>query len=483
MKAPGFGGVMLLLHLQSLGIASIPARNPPHYEVNGIRGGSVSLPVFITSSKRVAKIEWKFQPQTGLALVIAEFRNGKLERPNPGDRFGHRLEMAGEATLRIAVLEMGDCGLYTARVRLSTSVVKEYSFSCRVYEPVPEPQIRYQLVPKTAEACNVTLQCLASEKGGIDVSWKRGTQLSDLEEGSGWYQLSAEGSDLQVSWRPNSSDSTFTCLLSNPVDQKSSSLDLVRICQSEGMGSNPAENPPQQVSGILGGSVLFLLKLPSIKMVGRIEWSFQGGSGQEVLIAELKDGKLEQQNITFGQRLEMANKTTLRIRALEKEDSGAWTARVLFATREVHKQTFLLSVFGIVPDPQTHHHLVSKTAEVCNMTLQCLVSEKGGINISWKRGTQLSFLEEGSDWYWLSAEGTDLHVSWQPNSSGSIFTCLLSNPVDQKNASFDLFSICHNDGASGCLSWVRLAMLAGLLVQILAVVSLNVLERAGKKQN
>uniref|UniRef100_A0ACB8G6W1 Uncharacterized protein n=1 Tax=Sphaerodactylus townsendi TaxID=933632 RepID=A0ACB8G6W1_9SAUR len=33
----------------------------------------------------------------------------------------------------------------------------------------------------------------------------------------------------------------------------------------------------------------------------------------------------------------------------------------------------------------------------------------------------------------------------------------------------------------GCLSWVRVAMLVGVLVQIVAVVSLNVLERIGPK--
>uniref|UniRef100_A0ACB8G878 Uncharacterized protein n=1 Tax=Sphaerodactylus townsendi TaxID=933632 RepID=A0ACB8G878_9SAUR len=42
--------------------------------------------------------------------------------------------------------------------------------------------------------------------------------------------------DLHVSWRPDSLDSTFTCLLSNPADQKSASLDLASICRSEGLG-------------------------------------------------------------------------------------------------------------------------------------------------------------------------------------------------------------------------------------------------------
>lgn len=91
------------------------------------------LPVFPSLSKRVVKIEWKFQPPTGLAFVIAEFRNGALERPNSADRFGQRLEMVDEATLRITKLELGDRGIYTARVRLAPAMVEEHSFNCRVY--------------------------------------------------------------------------------------------------------------------------------------------------------------------------------------------------------------------------------------------------------------------------------------------------------------------------------------------------------------
>ncbi|KAL8184884.1 UNVERIFIED_CONTAM: hypothetical protein K2H54_031352 [Gekko kuhli] len=137
----------------------------------------------------------------------------------------------------------------------------------------------------------------------------------------------------------------------------------------------------------------------------------------------------------------MAGEATLRIRALEEQDSGVLAARVLFATREMHEQTFRLSLFEPIPRPQLCHQLVSRTAEGCNLTLQCLASEKGGFNISWKGGDHLGDLEEHSDWYRLSAEGTELHLSWRPDPSDSTVTCLLSNPADQKNASLDLLSV------------------------------------------
>ncbi|XP_048365070.1 SLAM family member 7-like isoform X3 [Sphaerodactylus townsendi] len=159
----------------------------------------------------------------------------------------------------------------------------------------------------------------------------------------------------------------------------------------------------------------------------------------------------------------MADGTTLRIRALEKEDSCTLRVRVVFASGEVHRQTFRLSVFEPVPDPEIRPHLVSRTAEVCNVTLHCLGSEKGGIEVSWERGNssdQPGVPEEGSD--------ADLHVSWRPDSLDSTFTCLLSNPADQKSASLDLANICRSED-DGRLVYVWILGLVAFLILVAGV--------------
>uniref|UniRef100_A0ACB8G6Y9 Uncharacterized protein n=1 Tax=Sphaerodactylus townsendi TaxID=933632 RepID=A0ACB8G6Y9_9SAUR len=412
------------LNNENAGARSNPAENPP-VQVNGILGGSASFPLKLPATTPVARIEWSLRAGSGPEVLIPELKVGRLEWQDTRERFGQRLEMADGTTLRIRALEKEDSCTLEARVVFASGEVLRKTFRLSVFEPVPDPEIHPHLVSRSTEVCNVTLHCLGSEKGGIDVSWKRGNssdQLGVPEEGL--------DTDLHVSWQSSSLDSTFTCLLSNPADQKSASLDLASICRSEDGGH-------LMYMWILG-LVAFLILVAGL---GIWQWK-KRPRPREMLIAELRDGKLEWQNTwnPFRQRLEMADETTLRIRALEKEDGCTLEALVVFASVEVLRQTFRLSVFEPVPDPEIRPHLVSRTAEVCNVTLHCLGSEKGGIEVSWKRGNssdQPGVPEEGSD--------ADLHVSWGPDSLDSTFTCLLSNPTGQKSASLDLTSICRSE--------------------------------------
>ncbi|XP_053133833.1 SLAM family member 6-like isoform X2 [Hemicordylus capensis] len=217
------------------GIVSSSAENPPR-RVNGIIGGSASLPLNISSTNAVIEIEWMFQTKDSGTLLIAEFRKGELQRPDPSDRFGKRLEMANETTLRILNLEMEDRGLYKARAKLTASEAEDHAFSLAVYDQIQDVQILHRLVSSTPEGCNVTLQCHSSGKGELNFCWKGGETSRALENGSDWYRLSENGTALHLFWQPNPSDSIITCFISNPVDQKMVSVSLLSICPNRGFG-------------------------------------------------------------------------------------------------------------------------------------------------------------------------------------------------------------------------------------------------------
>ncbi|XP_032647951.1 CD48 antigen-like isoform X5 [Chelonoidis abingdonii] len=210
----------------------------PHRQVNGILGGLVLLSVDLSPGKKVKVIEWRFHAGSGVTIQLAEFTGGKFERPDPSDRFKQRLEKYNETSLRIKVLELGDSGVYEARIKIVPATVEEQAFLLAVYEPVPVPKIKSHSLSSTAVGCNVTLQCEVSGREDVNVSWSRGNSprdLGNLER----YQLSPDGRTLHLSLQPNPLHSTFTCMASNPVDQKNISLYLQSICQSGGAAPSP----------------------------------------------------------------------------------------------------------------------------------------------------------------------------------------------------------------------------------------------------
>ncbi|KAG6930140.1 T-lymphocyte surface antigen Ly-9-like [Chelydra serpentina] len=150
---------------------------------------------------------------------------------DPSDRFQQRLEMYNETSLRIKALELGDSGVYGARIKIVPATVEDQTFLLMVYEPVPAPEIESHSLSHTADGCNVSLQCQASGREEVNVSWTRGNPPRELGD-SERYQLAPDGRTLHLSLQPSPPDSTFTCTASNSVSQKNISLDLQSMCQS-----------------------------------------------------------------------------------------------------------------------------------------------------------------------------------------------------------------------------------------------------------
>ena len=88
--------------------------------------------------------------------------------------------------------------------------------------------------------------------------------------------------------------------------------------------------------------------LPPNKTVKEIEWSFSIGAGATIQVAEFGPGSFERPDPKdrFKDRLEMFNETALRIRALERGDSGVYGARIKLHPALGEDQLFNLSVYG-----------------------------------------------------------------------------------------------------------------------------------------
>ncbi|XP_029437104.1 SLAM family member 8-like [Rhinatrema bivittatum] len=151
-----------------------------------------------------------------------------LEEYNYTNRFHQRLKMQNETALRIDGLEMGDTGTFQALVRFTTGTVVTQDFHLTVYEPVPTPEIR--ILSSSNDICNVTLGCVVPAEAAVNVTWKAPAHL----EGPDQYLLSPDRTILHLSLNLSALDRVFFCLVSNPVQMKSVSINASSLCAGRG---------------------------------------------------------------------------------------------------------------------------------------------------------------------------------------------------------------------------------------------------------
>ncbi|NXE16827.1 SLAF8 protein, partial [Lophotis ruficrista] len=141
--------------------------------------------------------------------------------------------MFNGTALKIGALERGDSGVYGARIKLHPALVEDQFFNLSVYESVPSPRTRSQLLASTVEWCNLTLQCQGAGKGAVNVTWKRDNLVRELAPDR--HQLSPDGTTLRLALPPAAAANvTYACTVSNPADQKVVLFDLQAICQGGG---------------------------------------------------------------------------------------------------------------------------------------------------------------------------------------------------------------------------------------------------------
>ncbi|KAM4755678.1 LOW QUALITY PROTEIN: SLAM family member 8-like [Cyanocitta cristata] len=259
----------LLLALLGLGPELLfgQARAQPR-QVNGVLGGSVLLSPALPPNKTVKEIV-SFSGGTGATIQVAEFGPGGSNRPDPKDRW-EELEMYNETALRIRDLQRGDSGVFGARIKMQPALVDDQSFNLSVYESVPSPRTRSQLLASTLEWCNLTLQCQGG-KGAVNVTWKRDslTWGSPGELGTERHQLSPDGTTLRVALPPTAANVTYACTVSNPADHKVALFDLQALCQGGGGPSAFSKS----------GYIVLTLILVAVSLGGAF-WCWRMNSGK-----------------------------------------------------------------------------------------------------------------------------------------------------------------------------------------------------------
>ncbi|XP_047640196.1 uncharacterized protein LOC125129499 [Phacochoerus africanus] len=253
---------------------------------------------------------------------------------------------------------------------------------------------------------------------------------------------------------------------------------LFSICssgtKSDGGPGPGVQDPgaPDLLQGIRGGSVLFHIFEKHEAELEEVSWGFGPGSEYRVLL-RVRPGEAPiwvSLQDRYQQRVHVPNMMSLKIENLTPEDSGLYRARGSFTGGVEFTRVFHLTVYEPVPIPQILVKSPSITHGWCNVTIECRTSgDTEDLKVTWEGKGLPRELEERvtlgpAPNSWTLA----VHLPWsQPYTN---ITCVVSNEVDQKTATFDLGEVCHLRDAHGSLGEAIIVSLRGILGSVVVMV-------------
>ncbi|XP_068851407.1 SLAM family member 9-like [Aphelocoma coerulescens] len=195
---------------------------------------------------------------------------------------------------------------------------------------------------------------------------------------------------------------------------------------------------PRQVSSVLGESVVFSLDLSHNGIVKKLEWTFRGATGATgaaILVAEvIPGGSLRPDpRDRFGDRLEV-NETALRITVLERGDCGIYQARIQLLPALVEDQSFNLSLYEPLPEPEIRIQRRALTSQECNLTVRCQAPAGSGAEVTWQ--------PQGH----LCGDSQTLCLSLPATASSSSYTCVAGNDIQRRTAAIHTGILCRPQG-------------------------------------
>ncbi|KAG8519970.1 hypothetical protein J0S82_016777, partial [Galemys pyrenaicus] len=193
-----------------------------------IRGASVLFHVSRDLGAELQEITWSAGPESKYTAMLRVCR-GQEDAPtwvDLRDKYEHRVHVPNMMSLEIENLSPEDSGRYWAQAQLPGGRGVVQGFQLTVYEPAPLPQIVTKSVSITPGWCNVTLECsTAGDREHLSVRWESNFSLMMSPPGpapNSWV--------LAVSLPLPQPNASLTCVVSNPVEEKTRSTALGEVC-------------------------------------------------------------------------------------------------------------------------------------------------------------------------------------------------------------------------------------------------------------
>ncbi|XP_036872709.2 SLAM family member 9-like [Manis javanica] len=229
-----------------------------HVFLNRTQGSCVLFHAAREAGAELKEISWGFGPESDYRVILTVCSS--TEPPtwvSLQDKYEQRVHVPNMTSLRIDNLTCEDSGQYRARGSLTGGREFNLNFHLTVGAPVPLPQIWVTSSSITPGWCNVTLECRAQgAMEDLKVTWESKGLPEELEQ-RGIPGPAPNSWTLDLSLPLSQPNPRLTCVLSNPLDQKTATRDLGAICVPDSSGKT-IDTP---LRGLLGAAVIVLLVL------------------------------------------------------------------------------------------------------------------------------------------------------------------------------------------------------------------------------
>nr|XP_036872556.1 uncharacterized protein LOC108389398 isoform X6 [Manis javanica] len=202
-----------------------------HVFLNRTQGGCVLFHAAREAGAEVKEVSWGFGPDSAYTVILRV--HSGADSPtwvSLRDKYEHRVHVPNMTSLRIDNLKCEDSGQYRARGSLTAGKEFNRNFHLTVYASVPLPQIQVTSSSITPGWCHVTLECRAQgTMEDLKVTWESKGLPEELEQ-RGIPGPAPNSWALDLSLPLSQPNPRLTCVLSNPLDQKTATTDLGAIC-------------------------------------------------------------------------------------------------------------------------------------------------------------------------------------------------------------------------------------------------------------
>ncbi|XP_015453769.1 CD48 antigen-like [Pteropus alecto] len=222
----------------------------------------------------------------------------------------------------------------------------------------------------------------------------------------------------------------------------------------------------------VGASAQLQLNSTSLPDVRETEWAWDPDNRTQQLLVSWKPNGPRPEwydlDREYKAKFKLTEKAFLVIENLTVQMSGRYTAKTKFKSGKSLEEAFRLCLYEPIPHPQIQVHSSSSTMGQCNVSLECAVpGTTGDLTVTW---LSKDFPEEPEQRGVLESATSSRHLSlslpW--DQLDGHLTCVVSNPVDRKNVTLHLESVCLRRGSlqSKWPVWSWVLVLVVLMVSL-----------------